>query len=97
MKDSQVLRVARAKLRSEQVDFICVAIGEVRAVPSEQRERLKSWVNSLLCFNGIQYETYCNWLRTNYPEYRNLTYKAARKGRLAWMDWMITTLESEGK
>lgn len=97
MKDSQVLRLARARLQRKKAEFICIAIGEVEAAPSKQRERLKAWVRSMLLTDVHQYETYCSWLRKTYPEYAVINYKEALPGRLAWMDWMIDTLESEGK
>lgn len=97
MKDSQVLRLARARLKNKDAEFICIAINEVEAATSKQRERLKAWVRSMLLVDAIQYETYCGWLRHTHHKRAVIDYKEALPGRLAWMDWMIDTLESEGK
>jgi uncharacterized short protein YbdD (DUF466 family) len=97
MKDSQVLRLARVRLANGSAEFICTAINEVEAAPHKQRERLQAWISSMLLVDAHQYETYCSWLRRTHPEHAVVNYKEALPGRLAWMDWMIDTLESEGK
>lgn len=97
MKDSQVLRLARARLRSGKSEFICIAINDVEAATYRQRVRLKDWIRSMLLVDTLQYETYCGWLRHTHPKRAVIDYKKALPGRLAWMDWMIDTLESEGK
>jgi hypothetical protein len=97
MKDSQVLRLARVRLQRKKSEFICIAINEVEAASHKQRERLKDWIRSMLLVDTHQYETYCGWLRHTHPKRAVVDYKKALPGRLAWMDWMITTLESEGK
>lgn len=97
MKDSQVLRLAKNHLIYRGTEFICIAIDQVTMAPLKQRVRLKAWIRTLLFVEGHHCSTYCAWLRHNYPKYKNVRYDEALPGRLSWLDWMITTLESEGK
>lgn len=93
MKDSEVLRRAKCIIAAGGEDFICTALSSVEGIRRGQQRRLEQWISSLL---GSKY-TYDSWLRNNPDFYWSGSFLDARPGRLAWLDWMIATLESEGK
>lgn len=91
MKDSDVLREVRRDIESG-TKFICWAI-RASSGTKKQRDALIAWVETMLG----HHTHYGSWLMEKLPEftftddYEQIT----KKGRLAWLDWMIAYCEKE--
>lgn len=93
--DLETLRLARARIEGGYNGYICHALRDCRGTGASEvsymeecsRVRLANFVMHLL----DNCHSYNVWVRTNYPEIlkNDMTDEInARKGRLAWMDWI---------
>lgn len=94
VKDSEILRAARRRIELYQRDYICYAINDVCMGTVKQKTALMRWVQDML--QGSY--TYSSWLRVYHPDIHTQMFHTKgsfRKGRLAWLDWMIEQCEKE--